>query len=48
MRNPCYSDNEHSQSDEFPVELPSIDKIEADIDKVISWHKEFKIRVTTA
>jgi energy-coupling factor transporter ATP-binding protein EcfA2 len=37
-----YSFFEHSQPDESPVDLPAPNELEADIDKVLSWHKEFK------
>ena len=36
-----YSCYEHSQSDEAPVDVPDPDQIEADIDRMIEWHKEF-------
>lgn len=36
-----YSCYEHSQSDEAPVDVPEPDQIEADIDQMIEWHKEF-------
>ena len=39
-----YSCFEHSQSDEAPVDVPEPDQIEADIDRMIEWHKEFTAR----
>ncbi len=39
-----YSCYEHSQSQESPIELPKPEKLEADIDKILSWTDEFKGR----
>lgn len=39
-----YSRYEHSQSSESPVELPEPQQIRDDIDKLLKWHGEFKIR----
>ena len=39
-----YSCYEHSQSAEAPVEVPDPDEIEADIDRLLAWHNEFKDR----
>jgi hypothetical protein len=41
-----YSCYEHSQSDEAPVDVPDPDQIEADIDRMIKWHKEFTGRAS--
>jgi energy-coupling factor transporter ATP-binding protein EcfA2 len=41
-----YSRFEHSQSDELPGALPSVDELEADLKVVISWIDDFKRRVT--
>ncbi|PHU99859.1 AAA family ATPase [Iodobacter sp. BJB302] len=41
-----YSKFEHSQSDELPGSLPSVDELAADLDVVITWIDEFKKRVT--
>lgn len=39
-----YSGFEHSQSLEFPVEVPTPDEIESTLDSIIKWHTEFKNR----
>ena len=39
-----YSCYEHSQSDESPVDVPQPEQIDADIDRMIEWHKEFAAR----
>lgn len=39
-----YSRYEHSQSNEAPVEVPGPDEIAADIDRLLTWHAEFKGR----
>ncbi|MBU1626782.1 restriction endonuclease [bacterium] len=39
-----YSRYEHSQSSEAPVEVPQPDDLTEDIDKILSWHDEFKGR----
>lgn len=39
-----YSYQEHSQSSEKPVELPSVDEIKIDIDEMLQWNKNFKKR----
>lgn len=39
-----YSRFEHSQSDELPGTLPSIDDLAADLDEVITWIDRFKNR----
>ncbi|PKQ90635.1 hypothetical protein CXK86_11350 [Paenibacillus sp. BGI2013] len=39
-----YSTYEHSQPHETPVELPEPDELKADMQKVISWSKEFRSR----
>jgi len=36
-----YSRFEHSQSEEAPVAIPTPDEIEADIDRILEWHKKF-------
>ena len=41
-----YSRFEHSQSDELPGILPSLDELAADLDVVITWINEFKKRTT--
>lgn len=40
-----YSRFEHSQSDELPGTLPSVDELSADLDVVITWIDGFKKRV---
>jgi hypothetical protein len=40
-----YSRFEHSQSDELPAVLPSVDELAADLDVVITWIDGFKKRV---
>jgi ABC-type Mn2+/Zn2+ transport system ATPase subunit len=42
-----YSRFEHSQPTEAPIELPSPDELDADIDRLLSWHREFKTRAVT-
>ena len=39
-----YSRFEHSQSDELPGTLPSVDELAADLDVVITWIDGFKKR----
>jgi len=39
-----YSNYEHSQSDETPLQMPDPDKIKADLENIISWLNEFKAR----
>lgn len=39
-----YSTFEHSQSDELPATPPTLDEIESDLDKIISWIEEFEKR----
>ena len=39
-----YSYQEHSQSSEKLVELPSIDEIKTDIDEMLQWKKKFTKR----
>jgi energy-coupling factor transporter ATP-binding protein EcfA2 len=39
-----YSRFEHSQPDEAPVELPTPEELSADLDELIAWHDEFKVR----
>lgn len=39
-----YSCYEHSQSDEAPVDVPEPKDIEADIDRMVEWHREFTAR----
>lgn len=39
-----YSAFEHSQSSEFPVALPDPAALNADIDRILAWHAEFKAR----
>ncbi len=39
-----YSRYEHSQSPEAPVEPPDPEELEADINCLIAWHSEFKVR----
>jgi hypothetical protein len=39
-----YSRFEHSQTDELPGVLPSLDELAADLDVVISWIDGFKKR----
>lgn len=39
-----YSRYEHSQSNEAPVELPTADEIEDDINRLLVWHGEFTKR----
>ena len=39
-----YSSYEHSQPLESPVELPRPDELASDIDRLLSWHTEFKSR----
>lgn len=42
-----YSCFEHSQPLETPVELPLPDELAADLDRLLSWHSEFKARAIT-
>lgn len=42
-----YSCFEHSQPPETPVELPQPDELTADLDRLLSWHSEFKTRAIT-
>ena len=42
-----YSCFEHSQPTESPIELPLPDELGADIDRLLSWHGEFKTRAVT-
>jgi hypothetical protein len=39
-----YSRYEHSQSDEAPVEPPDMDELDADMQRLLNWHLEFKTR----
>lgn len=39
-----YSNYEHSQSDETPLQMPDPDKIKADLENIISWLNKFKAR----
>lgn len=39
-----YSFQEHSQSSEKPVDLPSVDEIKSDIDELLQWKADFKKR----
>jgi len=41
-----YSTYEHSHSPETPVDLPLPDELEEDFKVIITWHKEFKKRMT--
>ena len=40
-----FSSFEHSQSDEFPVEIPEPDVLDAALTKIISWYADFNPRV---
>ncbi|CAK2946806.1 Restriction endonuclease [Vibrio crassostreae] len=40
----AYSTHEHSQPTESPVEPPTPEQLETDINSVIDWHTEFKSR----
>ncbi len=39
-----YSAHEHSQPSESPVEPPTPEQLDTDINAVIDWHNEFKAR----
>lgn len=39
-----YSCYEHSQSHEAPAEIPAPDDIGSDIERLLTWHSEFKVR----
>lgn len=40
-----YSCFEHSQPTETPIGLPQPDELATDLDRLLSWHSEFKTRV---
>lgn len=42
-----YSCFEHSQPTETPIELPQPDELTADLDRLLTWHSEFKARIVT-
>lgn len=43
-----YSKYEHSQSNEAPVELPTVEELSNDMQTLLSWHADFKSRAAPA